>query len=389
MITLSWLTVPFGLALIALSLLDVFLTVLHIQVESPISNKLNRWLWHLLLSLTKGLPDDLRDEILGWGAPMMIGGIIFFWVLLFVVGFALVYLPSIHNPAMFSLTDLPPSWPLADALYFSAVSFFTIGYGDIVPLHPAARFLGTAEGALGLLTISFSVTYLLSVYPLISRKTTLALALNQETGGRTDGVVLAERYVKSGRFDLLGERLRTLNDDLLYMGQAHGLFPVLYYVRPRAVHGSFVRVLVIVQGVIATLRYALDPDQHAEVVGDPRLLILEEGLLSTLHTLAESSHLAPEGRAEQDWPLAERSFGELLDELTARGLATVSAHDRAAAEAHAHFRTATDHYIRAYARRGGYDPEAARATYDRWARDSALVGQIEAKSNGQGAQKRR
>jgi hypothetical protein len=194
--------------------------------------------------------------------------------------------------------------------------------------------------------------------------------------------VLAERYVRCDRFDLLGERLRTLNEDLLNMGQAHGLYPVLYYIRPREVHESFVRVLAIVQGIVATLRYGLDPNKYAEVVGDPRLLILEEGLLSTLHTLAESSHLAPEGESEQDRALAHRDFHVMLEDLAGHGLSTVSAHDRAASEAHARFRTATDHYIRAYAWRGGYDPEAVRATYDRRARDTALVGQIEAKTNG-------
>jgi hypothetical protein len=36
--TLDWLVVPFGLALILLTLLDVFLTFLHVQAESPISS---------------------------------------------------------------------------------------------------------------------------------------------------------------------------------------------------------------------------------------------------------------------------------------------------------------------------------------------------------------
>ena len=74
----AWLAVPCGLALIALGLLDVFLTVLHVQVESPISNKLDRAFWRLLVRLTRALPARLRDEVLGWGAPLMIGGIIAF-----------------------------------------------------------------------------------------------------------------------------------------------------------------------------------------------------------------------------------------------------------------------------------------------------------------------
>jgi hypothetical protein len=51
--------------------------------------------------------------------------------------------------------------------------------------------------------------------------------------------------------------------------------------------------------------------------------------------------------------------------------------DQQSREDHARFREATDHYIRAYAENAGYDLEAARASYSRWDRDTALVGQAE------------
>jgi hypothetical protein len=244
---LAWLAVPLGLALIGLSLLDVFLTVLHVQVESPISNELNRALWRVLVAVSRRLPKRPRDEVLGWGAPLMIGGILAFWSVLYIVGFALLYLPFIHDAGVFSLSDIGPRTALGDALYFSAISFFTIGYGDIVPIHPISRLLGVLEGGLGLVTLSLSVTYLLSIFPLIGRKTGLAEALNQETAGRSDGVVIAQRYVRTGRYEALAQRLSGINDELMKIGQSHGLYPVLYYVRPREVHQSFVRVLALLQ----------------------------------------------------------------------------------------------------------------------------------------------
>jgi hypothetical protein len=375
--SIAWVTVPLGLALIFLGVLDVFLTVLHVQVESPISNQLNRAFWRGLLAATRGLPERARGEVLGWGAPLMIGGILVFWSLLYIVGFALLYVPFIHDGAVFLLSDIVPSSPLLDALYFSAVSFLTIGYGDIVPLHPLARTLGVLQGAFGLVTLSLSVTYLLSIYPLISRKIGLAESLNQETAGRSDGIVLARRYVKAGRYEALAQRLSGINDELMAIGHAHGLYPVLYYVRPRDVHQSFVRVLAVLQGLVSTLRYGLDREAHADVAEDPRLLILEEGLLTTLHTLATSSHLAPEGATDEDAALARRDFAEMTDALRRAGLRAASPDDARAVEAHARFRAATDHYIRAYAKNAGYDLDAARAPYSRWERDAALVGRNE------------
>jgi hypothetical protein len=374
---LVWITVPFGLLLIATAMLDVFLTVLHTQAESPISNYLNRSFWALLRGVASPLPARIRDEILGWGAPLMISGILVFWTILYIVGFALLYVPFIHDPLVFVISDGEPGQPFDDALYFSAASFFTTGYGDITPQHTVARFLALAEGGLGLTTLSLSVTYLLSVYPLVSQKVSLAEALNQETGGRADGVVLAERYVKSGRYEALAQRLSAINDELLRLGQAHGLYPVLYYVRHREVHHGFVRVLVIAQGLVATLRYSLDREAYPEVVTDPRLLLLEEGLLSTLHMLASSSHLAPQRLTTEVATAARADYRALLAELRRRGIATVSPDDRQASERHARFRVATDQYIRGYAVNSGYNIADVHAVYSRWDRDTALVGHAE------------
>jgi len=373
----SWLSIPLGLALLVLGLLDVFLTVLHVQVESPISNRLNRQLWRLLLTITRPLPRPLRDDALAWGLPLMIVTDIGFWILLAVAGFALLYLPLLSDPASFTLTEARTAWPLVDALYFSGASFFTLGYGDIAPLHPLARLLAVLEGAAGLLTLSLAVTYLLSVYPFITRKTALAAALNQETAGRADGVVTAQRYLAADRFDALAERLRWINDELLALGQAHGLYPVLFYVRPRIVHESFIRALAVTQGLVGTLRYATDTRAHPEIASDPRLIMLEEGLLYTLHNLQRSSHLAgspSDVSVDGDGP-GGACFGEALDSQRVRlGLAAAPERpeDAAARASFRRFRQATDPIICTYAAAVDYDPRDVWATYNRWARDSAL-----------------
>jgi len=91
------------------------------------------------------------------------------------------------------------------------------------------------------------VTYLLSVYPMVTRKITVAAALNQDMAGRADGAAVAARYVATGKFDILGHRLHQLQGDLLALGQAHNSYPLLFYARPQQAHESFVRVLAMVQ----------------------------------------------------------------------------------------------------------------------------------------------
>ena len=45
------------------------------------------------------------------------------------------------------------------ALYFSGITFATVGYGDFIP-QPHARFLALTEGFLGALTMGFFVAVL-------------------------------------------------------------------------------------------------------------------------------------------------------------------------------------------------------------------------------------
>jgi hypothetical protein len=361
-----------GAVLILVAIVDISMTVLHVQAESPLSNGADRLVWRLLKGLTVPLPRRIRDEVLAWGLPIMVGADLGLWIVLYVVGFGLVYLPMIGDPALFQGMAQPGGATLGDAVYFSAVTFFTLGYGDVVPSHPLPRLLATIEAASGLLAIALTVAYLLAVYPFIARGMAFATSLNQETAGRADGVAAARRYLLSGRFEILAARLRWLNDELLTLAQAHALYPVLYYVRPRRVHESFVRSLAVTQGLVATLRYALNSDAHGDAVSDPRLVILEEGLLYTLHSLEHSSHLA----LSDDPEMSERSFGDLAclrEELGRLDLAVIG-EGSPQAEAYVHFREATDPYIVAYAQNLGYDASDVWALYGRWARDAALSG---------------
>jgi hypothetical protein len=362
-----------GAGLILLALLDMGLAVLHVQQESPISNRLSHLLWRGLVGATRRLSERRRGAVLAWGIPLMIGGSIAFWIVLLTCGFGLLFTPFIHRPDQFVIKDRPPSPGFLDALYFSAVSFSTLGFGDVVPVGMVVRLLAVLEGASGLLTISLAVTYLVAVFPVITRTLTLAVALGQEMGGRADGLLLAQRYVAADHTGAFGERLSRLADELLYLGLAHSYYPLLFYVRPREVHESFVRALALVQGIV-TVRYVLDPRVHKALVADPRLMALEEALLYTLHALEESIHfrLQDDTGGGRDEEQLRAAFRALAEEAEARGLA-VSPLDDQPLYAYVRFRHATDSYIRAYAHSAAYDPDAVWASYDRRARDTAPV----------------
>jgi len=371
----GWISVLAGLILLALVLLDVMLTVLHVEAESVVSNRFHRTFWRVLCGVTWPLvrARNARATVLSWGVPLMVVGTLILWVTGYIAGFGLVYLPVIADPRFFHYADPSLAMAVDNAFYFSAASLFTLGYGDVYPAHVLTRLMAAIEGGTGMLTISLAVAYVIAVYPFITRSVALATSLNQESAGRADGIVIAARYVGADGAGALGEWLRGVNDELIHMAQAHGFYPVLYYVRPRDVHASFARVLALVQGLVGTLRYGLDPVVYRPIVADPRLTVLEEGLLYTLHSLGTSMHLDLKADATESPDSYGADFAALREQLRQHGLTARSGDDAAAGQAYARFRSATDPYIRAYAHNLRYHPKTVWAVYSRWARGSALT----------------
>ena len=82
---------------------------------------------------------------------------------LFIVHAVEIWLWALVYIAIGSLPDIE------SALYFSTTTFSTIGYGDIVPLHPYARGLANIEAIIG------------QLYPatLLARLVTLELAIRR------------------------------------------------------------------------------------------------------------------------------------------------------------------------------------------------------------------
>jgi len=80
---------------------------------------------------------------------LLIIGIYVSIVLLYVAGFGWIfYNMAVVDPGAFAYSlDKPVEYPTY--LYFSIISFATIGYGDITPVSAGARFLVCVEAVIG------------------------------------------------------------------------------------------------------------------------------------------------------------------------------------------------------------------------------------------------
>ncbi len=71
-------------------------------------------------------------------------------VMMYISGFAYTYYEiEITNPRSFIMSDTAPSY--GAFLYYSIISFATVGYGDITPVSTAARFVAGLETVVALI----------------------------------------------------------------------------------------------------------------------------------------------------------------------------------------------------------------------------------------------
>jgi hypothetical protein len=142
------------------------------------------------------------------------------------VGWALVYWPYMPGSFLYS-TGLSPSASAGfiDALYLSLTTLTTLGYGDITPTDGVLRILSPLQALIGFGLLTASVTWVLSIYPALSRRRTLAqevvLLHAAESKGEKDVSKMDPQTVEQ-LLQNLASRLAGVRNDLLQ-------FRVTYY----------------------------------------------------------------------------------------------------------------------------------------------------------------
>ncbi len=210
-----------GLLLIAAALRDVFDTLFHRGSRGAISRTLMRSTWWVFHRVAR-----LRRRLLSLAGPAMIALIVGTWAAMLALGWALVYLP--HMPQGFyfsSVTGDAGAGDLVDAIYISLVTLATVGFGDITPVSPWLRLLSPLEALLGFGLLSGSISWLLSIYPALLRRHSLAYELSLLREAEHDRGFNLDELDPSSAEDMYAD----LTSRLIAVERDLETFPVTYY----------------------------------------------------------------------------------------------------------------------------------------------------------------
>jgi hypothetical protein len=195
---------------------------------------LSWWAWRGLGTRSSNI--QKREAMLGSFAPFMVILLLGLTVTGLIFGYGLI----LH--ALSSQISPPPA-DFATAVYFSAVSLLTLGFGDLVPRGTAARFLVTLEAATGLGTVALVISLLFSLYAAFQRREVRVITLDAIAGAPPSGVTLLERCQELAIPETLGrtfDEWRTWSAEVL---ESHLAYPVLNYFRSSHDNESWVSAL--------------------------------------------------------------------------------------------------------------------------------------------------
>lgn len=184
-----------GFALVAWMLLDSFETLLATGLRPgrwSFTQRFYRLIWRPYRRICVRISDDLkRERWLARFGPASFIALLGAWSVIELVGWGFVWWGLRHSFAT-------PFGDLGSGLYYSGITYLSIGFGDILPASGVVRILTIAEGISGLGTLGLVIGYLPSLYSAYSARERQLLLLDDLTDVRITPVTLVNSYIRDG-----------------------------------------------------------------------------------------------------------------------------------------------------------------------------------------------
>src|ERR1700691_862656 len=186
----------FGIVIICVVLLDAFETVV-LPRRVTRHFRLTAWFYRRTWIPCKNIAAHIRtparqQSFLGYFGPLSLILLLEFWAASLILGFALLQYgiggdeQLSHEPITFGRI-----------IYHSGQTFFTLGYGDILPTSSLARALSVLEAGMGFAFLGVVIGYLPVVYSSFSRREIQISMLDARAGSPPTATELLVRLAGS------------------------------------------------------------------------------------------------------------------------------------------------------------------------------------------------
>jgi hypothetical protein len=350
-----------GTVLVLTVLIDIYLAVLYPRSgKGWLGVRLGKGIWNIFRLIVRtplfrrlGLQANVTQNLLSYSGPTILVTVVVVWVLLLLVGFALIFWAALGTQIRASEGATPTDF--ATALYLSGYALTTLGMGDIVPQTVTYRLLIILEAALGFSIFTLTITYLLAVYSALTQRNIFALTLHYRTAGTGDALEMLARYGIGGDFMQAREELSNISMNLLTLLESHHAYPVVHYFRFREGHYALSRIVLIAMDTATLLKSTLNAERYRWLINSPAVAELSGG---GLHLLSELANTFLPGhnycRSEPSELLLRERYYRAITRLRQEGVETTTDLE-AGADLYVSLRRQWDPYVKAIALYMAYD----------------------------------
>jgi len=262
------LAILFGIAIIWMVLLDAFETVVlprRVLRNFKLTAYFYRRTWIPWRRIAGHIKTTSRQQnFLGYFGPLSLILLLAFWAAGLIFAFALMqYGIGGHE----QLNQEPLTF--GRIVYHSGETFFTLGYGDIVPTSGAARALAVIEAGMGFAFLGVVIGYIPVVYSSFSRREIQISMLDARAGSPPSASELLVRL--AGRSGDPGVDQRVLDDVLrdwerwaAEVLEAHISYPVLTFFRSQHSNQSWLAALTTMLDVSSLILTGIEGVQPGQ-----------------------------------------------------------------------------------------------------------------------------
>ena len=246
-----------GIALILVILWDAFETIIlprRVTRRLRLTGLFYGTIWLICSRLVRSMRNrKRREKYLGMFGPLSLLMLLAMWAAGLIFGYAIL-LWSIN--ARLNVPTVETNF--LTYLYLSGTTFFTLGFGDLVPLLPLGRFFVVIEAATGFGLLAIVIGYLPVLYQAFSRREVNISLLDARAGSPSSAAEMLRRHGESGHMHDLEVVLHEWEHWAAELLESHLSYPVLCYFRSQHDNQSWLGALTTVLDTCALVLVGVD-----------------------------------------------------------------------------------------------------------------------------------
>jgi Ion channel len=289
-----------GIVIILGVLLDAFETVVlprRVQRSFRLTSLFYRYTWVPWMKLSRLIkPENRREAYLSYFGPISILLLLGFWAVGLIFGFSLVqygigeHVRLGREPTTFGTL-----------VYHSGETFFTLGYGDIVPTSGLSRTLAVVEAGMGFAFLGVVIGYLPVIYSSFSDRELEISLLDSRAGSPPTAAELLSRLGCCPDQNVLDQIFRDWERWSADLLASHLSYPVLSFFRSQHRNQSWLGALTVMLDVTSLVIAGMDrirPEQAKLTFAMARHAAVDLAqVVNARYDPEETQRLSPEGLA--------------------------------------------------------------------------------------------